>query len=128
VRIAKGVSRIVILTKKHAIKIPNFASWEQFLWGLMGNLSEWKWAGYSRTHTREAHICPTLWRIPGGFLNVMVRADAVIDTDKFWMDYNAMLDEVSISKSIAVDFLKSDAKPHNFGYLDGVLVKIDYAS
>lgn len=126
--LSKGTSRTVLLTKRYAIKFPALYSWEFFLRGLIDNMEELKWATYSREYTNTAHLCPTLFGNMFGFYNVMCRVDPVVDVDKFWEDYHDVLDEIKISKMVAVSFMESDAKPNNFGYLNGVLVKVDYAS
>jgi hypothetical protein len=110
--VAKGVTRIVFLTKRYAIKIPTFYSWELFLTGLLANLQEINWWAWT---LHDQRLCPVLAYCPGGFWLVMPRAQPIT------------FDELP-ETSKEFDGLPLDYKHPNFGRLDGRLVLIDYGS
>lgn len=109
----RGVTRTVILTKRHAIKVPSMrGGWRgprALLWsltsGIQANLSEWEWSGMPGT-------CPVLWSF-AGLVNVYPRCAPVPDGAD--VDYDA----------IGFPY-GTDRKPDNVGYLDGRLVWVDY--
>ena len=107
-----GVTRIVILTQKYAIKVPTVMyGWKMFLYGLLGNMNERRWSG-------AKGLCLVLWGCPGGFLNVMPRCSALTDDEfcalvpKRWGKGGA-LPEVEL-------------KTCSFGRLAGKIVAVDY--
>lgn len=119
-----GGTRIVILTKNYVFKFPRFGSWKQFVQGMLSNLTEGQWKGY-----RNKHLCPIKYSNKLGLLVVMVRADKVIDEDKFKEDLAKLIDLESEGFDpckLGADFFEYDAFPKNFGYYKGHLVKIDY--
>lgn len=114
----RGVTRLVILTRRSAIKIPRFwwyghFRWESFLWGLQGNMQERDFSG-------QPGLCPVRWSIPGGWLLVMRRAEPIVRelTDA---EYEAFADREDCSYHALVE-----NKIDSFGILDGELVAIDY--
>ena len=60
--VRRGATRVVILTKNYALKVPTFESWELFLCGLLSNMSEVVW-----NVIECENLCPVIWSIPGGF-------------------------------------------------------------
>jgi hypothetical protein len=101
----RGITREVFLMRNYAIKIPSFRSWSLFLSGLLANMQEATWSGY------DSRLCPVLRYIPGGFVVVMPRCDAVADVN--YADF---------------DGLPCDFKDENFGIYNGRTVLIDYGS
>ena len=106
-----GCTRIVILTKRWALKFPMFGSWSLFLQGLLGNCHEyhwWKWTNH------DVRLCPVKFYVPTGVLLVMPRAKMITTSQM------PDLEELS--------GLPTDYKTENFGLLAGRVVMIDYGS
>lgn len=109
----RGITRTVLLTKRHAIKFPSLRGGSRgpraFLWsltsGIQANLSEWEWSGMPGT-------CPVKFSA-WGLVNVYPRCEPVADGTE--VDYD----------SIGFNYA-TDRKPDNVGYLDGRLVWVDY--
>ena len=103
-----GTSRLVILTKRFAFKLPCILGWRRFLCGLLANIHECEWDGYSEL------LCPIVFSLPGGWIVVMKRASELVS-----------LEDVDLNLFAG---LPLDIKPSNFGLLDGKVVLIDYGS
>ena len=119
-----GGTRIVVLTKKYAFKIPRLGSWKQFVQGMLSNMTEGQWKDVG-----NKHLCPIKYSNRFGLLVVMDRAERVIDEDKFKADLAKLIESESEGvdpSELGADFFEYDAFPKNFGYIDGRLVKIDY--
>lgn len=115
---ARGVSRLVVLTRRHAFKVPRVASWRQFLWGLLANLQE---AEYGRCGWPE--LCPVLWAAPLGLCVVMPRARVCTEADA------PSEDEYRRLTSDADRPVPAEWKPSSWGRLpDGRLVAVDYGT
>jgi len=108
---ARGITRTVVLTKRHAIKLPSFRSWKLFLTGLLANMHEAFWWDATR---HDSRLCPVTFAFPGGWFIVMRRCEPL--GDEFDVDYDGF------------DGLPLDPKPTNFGWLEGRLVMLDYGS
>lgn len=106
-KLVRGITRNVILTRRYAVKIPTFRSWKLFLHGLLANMQEREWWS-----TKDGRLCPVLWSIPGGWCVVMPRVQ-ICDSE---VNYEAF------------DGLPVDPKPCNFGYFRGRIVLVDYGS
>lgn len=113
-RICRGVTRTVILTRHWAIKVPSLRAYNNgprgVLWsvtrGIQANLSEAEWSGTPGT-------CPVRWTL-AGLVNIYPRCTPV--------DHDPTVEEYE-----ATGFLgPTDQKPGNVGYLNGLLVWIDY--
>lgn len=108
-----GCTRFVILTKKYAIKIPQFKyQWRHFLLGLLANMQEVQFS-----KMKDERLCPVKFYLPGGWMVVMPRCEMVsieifsnIDINKFW-------------PIIPVEY-----KQDSFGLYKGKVVAIDYGS
>ncbi|QIG74836.1 hypothetical protein EVC12_201 [Rhizobium phage RHph_I42] len=121
IRFAKGSTRWVFLTRKHAIKIPTLNSWRLFLHGLLGNMQEATfWT------TKDDRLCPVLFALPGGFLSIMARC-APLSADSYEnLDVETW---ASPDDSIAHDFkVPVEDKLSSFGVYDGRIVAVDYGS
>lgn len=117
----KGATRIVILTRNYAFKIPNFHDgYSLFIRGILCNLQEYvmgkdDWC---------KDINPTIYGNRFGLLNIQPRLRHVRHRGLFWVEYKRMLILTQFK-----DFISSDAKPENFGYAKGMnLLKLDYGS
>jgi hypothetical protein len=106
----RGANRLVILTRRHAIKLPRVRSWRDFLYGLLNNLNE------ARDHQLGGR-CPVVARLPGGFAIVMRRAEILSAREFERLDYHGFC---------RAHRLVAEAKPDSFGILDGRVVAVDY--
>lgn len=109
--LAWGCNRITLLIGPYALKIPRPSSWHNLLYGLLNNIHEAAWSKSS------ACACPVLFRIPGGWLNVMPRC-RILDEDEFRTFDSAAFCQVS--------GLRVERKPDSFGWLNGKIVAVDY--
>lgn len=115
----QGCSRLVILTKRYAFKLPalinsaNRLSWKSFLHGLLANMQE---AQFGRSCCEG--LCPVRFFIPGGFLVVMPRAVEITDEEFLAMDIEGFIDRGDYC-------LPVEKKANSFGWLDGEIVAID---
>jgi hypothetical protein len=74
VSVLHGATRTVILVGRYAFKFPTMAyGWKSFLNGLLHNMNETAWW----RSACNAGLCPIVFSIPGGFLNVMPRCEPV---------------------------------------------------
>ena len=119
-----GGTRIVLLTKRFAWKLPRFDSWKCFVQGMLSNMKEGQWKDFG-----NKHLCPIKYSNRFGLLVVMVRAQEVTDEKKFKEDLSQLLEEESEGIDpceLGASFFEWDGFSKNFGYIDGNLVKIDY--
>lgn len=110
----RGATRVVILTRRWAIKIPSFVEWRLFLHGLLANMQERVW-----NQASFPELCPIAFSIPGGWLVVMQRAQPL--TEEEWEDFDV---EGFCNQE---DYLvPAEHKRDSFGKLDGRIVAVDY--
>lgn len=109
-KLVKGITRTVILTKHYAVKLPSFRSWKFFLMGLLANMHEAFWW---RETVHDPRLCPVYFCLPGGWFLVMPRVEVCWDQDIDYSKYEG---------------LPLDPKPTNFGVYQGRTVLIDYGS
>lgn len=102
----EGYNRFVILTRRHAIKIPSLRSWRDFLFGLLNNMHE------AQAQRSEPFYCPVLWAAPLGLAIVMPRVRVL--TDQEWP-------AVTLPAGGCAEH-----KPSSWGWLGDRLVAIDY--
>lgn len=105
-----GCTRIVLLTDKYAFKIPNVLRWRMMLEGLLANCHERDWRNF-----KGCSLCPILFSIRGGFLNVMARCTPL--THDQWEAVRATEDDWVYA---------TDFKYENFGMMNGKVVLLDY--
>lgn len=111
-----GTHRTVYLVGKYAIKRPVFVEWRLFLLGLLANMQE---ARFSKTGWPE--LCPVIFSVPGGFLNIMYRA-APLEHEAFMqMSFNDFVERPEYRVPV-------EDKRDSFGVLDGRIVAVDYGS
>jgi hypothetical protein len=120
-KIKKGATRCVLLIKGYAIKMPRLAEWRLFLNGLLGNMQETVWW----TNLKDDKLCPILFSIPGGFLNIMPRVSPIsereyVDLQRFSYPWISTADEEC---NLPVEWKKD-----SFGWYQGRIVAIDYGS
>ena len=114
-----GCTRNVVLFWKYAIKTPSLSSTKLFRLGLIHNKKE-------KTVTRlkiTKSISPVVFSF-FDFIVVSKRAERVSHVGLFFLD----LAELSAKNPNLSWFFMRDAKPCNFGYINGRLVKVDYGS
>lgn len=119
--ILKGATRVVFLVGNYAIKIPRLCSWKHFLQGLLANMQERTFA-----KTGCLKLCPIPFSLPGGWLVVMRRARPLSD-DQYrvlWEELDSWL--VDTGKRAMV--IPAEKKQDSFGWIDGILVAVDYGS
>lgn len=119
-----GSTRIVLLTKRFALKFPRVDSWMSFVQGMLNNLTEGRWKDYG-----NKHLCPIKYSNKFGLLVVMVRAQEITDNKRFKEDLLQLVEDESKGINpceLGGDFFEYDASPQNFGYIDGQLVRTDY--
>lgn len=124
--IKQGSTRITLLTRNWAIKIPNFREWRLFLHGLLANMQEKLFSVYPE-------VCPVIFSLCGGFLNVAKRARELTDLEfeqeilpKCERDGNSLNRIYFVNNE---DYCISvEGKPSSFGWLDGRIVVIDYGN
>lgn len=118
-----GGTRVVLITKKYAIKFPRFNSWKAFVQGMLSNMTEGQWKGFG-----NEHLCPIAYSNRFGLMVVMHKAESVEDEELFNRDLQKLCDDVDNDedRTLDRDFFEYDAFPKNFGYYKGKLVKIDY--
>ena len=117
-----GETRVVLITKKYAIKLPRFNSWKEFVHGMLSNMTEGQWKGYDNEHP-----CPIAYSNRFGLMVVMHKAEPVEDEGLFNSDLQELYDDVDNDdyRTLDREFFEYDALPKNFGYYKGKLVKID---
>lgn len=113
------------MTKRKVFKIPRLGSWKQFVQGMLSNITEGQWKDYG-----NRRLCPITYSNRFGLLVVMERAKPVMHEGLFWVELEKLYTEVDSGKEsqsrLSREFFDYDASPKNFGYINGVLVKIDY--
>lgn len=125
--IRKGGMRFVILTSKYAIKFPLLTSMDSFLSGWLANDKEYQWTGCILSARGKLPLCPVIWRSWLSFVIVMPRCLPVRNERLFGVDLEGLCAIARRENNIAETFIRWDAHAGNFGYLNGRLVKIDYA-
>ena len=114
-----GCTRNVILVGKVAIKIPKISNFRLFSLGIRHNKKEKKVTDAKIT----ANISPVIFSFFGLFI-ISKRACHVKNRGLYFVDFAELCAK---NKNLTMFFIR-DAKPCNFGYLNGRLVKIDYGS
>jgi hypothetical protein len=114
----QGATRIVFLTRRWAIKVPNVLDgYKLFLCGLLANLQESRmWQNFPKPE-----LCPVRFHLPLGLLVVMPRLDVLTDTEYANLDYESFRDRGEYS-------LPVEDKPNSFGWMNGQPVVIDYGN
>lgn len=100
----------MLLTRKRAYKFPALTSWRNALYGLLNSMNE-------AEHCGRSGACPVLWRLPGGFLNVMPRAADLTEKEFAALD---------VADFCYCNNLVVEHKRDSFGWLEGEIVAVDY--
>lgn len=120
-QIKHGTNRVVILIGRYAIKLPTCVSWKLFLTGLLGNMQEKLFSD-----TKWDQLCPVIFSMPGGWLNVMPRAEPLEREAFFNLDFDKWI-KVHDGESV-VAIVPVENKLDSFGTINGKIVAIDYGS
>lgn len=128
-RLARGITRTVLITSRWAIKFPSLRTdgdgFTGLLWsicrGILANQCEAAWWGAADWRQR-LHLCPVLYSWLGGVVNVYPRAEPFI--------VNRGVEMAMFRRQFTpVPFLfpqLGDNKPQNYGWLAGRVVALDY--
>lgn len=112
-----GITRTVFLTKCYAVKLPTMRyGWRLFLHGLLSNMEEKRFTPLAG----QFKLCPTIFSIWGGWLNVQSRCQPL--TDDEWSSIEHLW-EPGLSKW---EGFSCDFKRDNFGTLNDNIVLLDY--
>lgn len=110
-----GVTRLVLLTKNYAFKVPNVLNgWSMFLTGLLCNMQE---RLFSTTEWPE--LCPVVFSTWGGWLVVMRRARPLTDEEWETFDYARFSNR-------GEGIVPVELKRCSFGVLNDRIVAVDY--
>lgn len=114
-----GITRRVLLVGSYAIKVPRLRfGWSKLLYGLLSNMTEARFTCLAD----QFRLCPTVFSVPGGFLNVQRRCEPLSDEE--WEQTRLNHDDVHGRgdwQGMACDF-----KRDNFGTLNGRVVLLDF--
>lgn len=118
-KIKNGVTRKVIIIGGYAFKIPQTRyGWQRFLNGLLANIQE----RYMST-IADVRLCPVVFSIPGGWLNVMPACDELSESEFDLFNPKAYCEDLPVEN-----------KRCSFGwYMDhdtrsAIIVAVDYGS
>lgn len=111
----RGATRIVFFLGAYAIKLPALYSWRGFLIGLLANMTEREFSA-----AFDAPLCPVLFSLPGGFANVMPKAQPLSSEEFKSLDLDAFLERGDW-------VVPAERKQCSFGWLNGRIVVVDYA-
>ncbi len=119
-----GATRRVFIFKNFVVKIPNTQEYKLFICGILANLQEKLWSGC------HPDLAKVLWCSPLGLVLIMERA-ITLSTDELrefdWLKFKEDLEEKYKDDDLG-EFMLSDTKPDNWGYVGDRLVKIDYGN
>ena len=122
-KIEIGATRRVFIFNNFVIKIPNTKEYRLFLSGILANLQEKLWSG-SHPDLAKVKWCSLL-----GLILIMEKAESIgccgYFEDETWDAFQDMLQERYKDDELS-EFMLSDPKPSNWGYIGDRLVKIDY--
>ncbi len=117
-KIELGATRRVFIFKKFVIKIPNIQQYNLFLHGILANLQENLFSGI---HSDLANV---IWCDKLGLILIMEKAKILNNED--WDIVDILIKKYEDDEM--KEFLLSDFKPSNWGYINNKLVKVDYGN
>lgn len=121
IKIEYGSTRTVFVLKHFVIKIPTNKEYRLFLHGVLANLQEKRWSG-KHSDLAKVIFCDIL-----GLFLIMQKAEILDNSDytSIWLQCEL---ERKYKDDDLKEFLMSDSKPSNWGYINNHLVKIDYGN
>lgn len=117
-RILHGSARVVLLIGPWAFKLPTYVEWRLFLRGLLANMQERQLWRFLRD---DSALCPVHFALPGGWLIVMPRAEALTDEEFLDLPVEDFLDRGDW-------VVPAERKTDSFGWWRGRLVAVDYGN
>ena len=124
--VTRGANRLVLLTPGLAWKVPNVRRWFQACWGMIDNMQERRANGLGPWGRRQDGICPLVFSLPGGLLNVMRRARPLTDAE--WAGFDPAGHCRRQFPDGTVYWISAEPKRDSFGVLDGRIVALDYGN
>lgn len=123
-----GITRFVFVTRRFAVKIPQFKyGWKNFLGGLQGNLQEVEF--WRASH--DSRLCPVLFSVWGGWIVIMPACKELTEQELMdkvdWKHFKPYLDGFIESDLESWD-IPVEYKSDSFGWYKGRVVAIDYGS
>lgn len=116
-----GCTRAVLLVGPYAIKFPRVRyGWVKLLQGLLSNMTEARFTSLSGHFA----LAPTLFAIPGGFLNVQRRCQPLTDLE--WSHIESMCRPDADFGPADWNGFSCDFKRDNFGTINGTIVLLDF--
>lgn len=113
-QIEYGCSRTVLLIGNYAFKFPSFLYlWKHFLNGLLHNMQE-----VTFSNMQLPYLCPVLFYLPGGFLNVMPRCRELTESEYLKLGIQSHFNRISI--------ITIENKSSSYGWYKGKVVAFDY--
>ena len=112
-KLAWGSTRVAILTKRRAYKVPYPTAYRNFLQGLIANMDEVLLSPV----IGDDYLCPVLWSLPMGFLVVMPRVRTTTREE---------LSEFESTNRFKNFPVYIESKPCSWGWYNGKVVAIDY--
>ena len=117
-----GSTRRVFVFRNFVIKIPNTQEYKLFLNGILSNLQEKLFSKMNRLDLAKVKYCDRF-----GLILIMEKAKEFDYNNLNWLEFKNTLEEKYKNDDMK-EFMLSDAKPTNWGIINGELVKIDYGS
>jgi len=117
-----GSTRRVFVFRNFVIKIPNTQEYKLFLNGILSNLQEKLFSKMNRLDLAKVKYCDRF-----GLILIMEKAKEFDYNNLNWLEFKNALEEKYKNDDMK-EFMLSDAKPTNWGIINGELVKIDYGS
>lgn len=125
-KLEKGCTRWVIVTRRYALKFPACYSWSHFLQGLLCNLQE---RNVATLHNEERILYPVfcLW---GGWLNVYPRVSILTELEFENVDIRRFCPTKDGEYPIegVIHNIPVENKHSSFGWYQERVVAIDYGS
>ena len=121
-KVKLGATRKVFIFKNFVVKVPNAHEYRLFLNGILGNLQEKAFSKMGRYDLAKVKFCDIL-----GLVLIMERAQMVDVENVDYENFKDKLEEIYKDDDMK-EFMLSDAKPSNWGYIKERLVKIDYGN
>lgn len=119
--ICLGATRRVFVFKNFVVKVPNIQEYRLFLHGILANIQENTFSKIGRSDLAKVKFCSKF-----GFILIMERAN-IISNEVDASDFFDMINQ-KYKDDYMKDFMISDLKSSNWGYVNGQLVKIDYGN
>jgi len=119
-KINKGSTRNVLVFRRFVVKIPTLKEYRLFLNGILANLQEKEWSGH------HPDLAKVIFCTRFGLFLVMEKAE-VVSNNTNWQSFQTMIKEKYKDDDLK-EFITSDTKPSNWGYVKNHLVKIDYGN